>query len=227
LQVLFTAMLDAICKAALDMAPEATEEMASLPARLYSGQGGGYSVLSEGCVSNAVGPRLGPPRCRCDLPRRQRLPLRLPPKPHDELTQTFEALKLTCEKAEPTKRQGNKWVSAEMWHLISHPLMLCRTGKLCQTAARTMQRQIWAMLRRDRKAQTAQVGNLIEAKFAGGDVQEAFCHFKGWYRAASETTTCPCPQTMVRQTAEWVELYAQRDWTPQGTPSPLILTRSR
>jgi len=33
--------------------------------------------------------------------RRQRLPLRLPPEPHDELTQTFEALKLTCLEAEP------------------------------------------------------------------------------------------------------------------------------
>ena len=35
--------------------------------------------------------------------RRQRLPLRLPPKPHDELTQTFEALKLTCKKSRTHK----------------------------------------------------------------------------------------------------------------------------
>ena len=139
---------------------------------------------------------------------RQRLPLRLPPKPHDELTQTFEALKLTCKKAEPTKRRGNKWISAETWRLISYRSMLRRTGKLCQTAAGTMQRQILAALCGDCKARTAQVGDLIEAELAGGDIQEAFCHLKGWYRAASETTTRPCPQTMVQQTAEQVELYA-------------------
>jgi hypothetical protein len=34
---------------------------------------------------------------------RQRLPLRLPSKPHDELTQTFEALKLTCKKSRKPK----------------------------------------------------------------------------------------------------------------------------
>jgi hypothetical protein len=52
--------------------------------------------------------------------RRQHPPLRLPPEPQDELTQTFEALKLTCKKDKPTKWRGNKWISAETWHLISH-----------------------------------------------------------------------------------------------------------
>jgi hypothetical protein len=60
--------------------------------------------------------------------RRQRLPLRLPPKPHDELTHTFEALKLTCVKADPQSRGGNEWISAETWRLISHRSMLRRTG---------------------------------------------------------------------------------------------------
>ena len=36
--------------------------------------------------------------------RRQRLSLRLPPEPHNKMTHTFEALKLTCREAEPTKR---------------------------------------------------------------------------------------------------------------------------
>jgi hypothetical protein len=38
--------------------------------------------------------------------RRQCLPLRLPPKPHSILTQTFEALKLTCVEADPPKGEG-------------------------------------------------------------------------------------------------------------------------
>ena len=60
-----------------------------------------------------------------------------------------------------------------------------------------MQRQIWAALRGDRAARTAQVGEAIELKLMGGDVKEAFRHLKGWYRSASETTNRICPQTMV------------------------------
>jgi hypothetical protein len=57
---------------------------------------------------------------------------------------------------------------------------------------------------------------MIEAKLGGGNVQESFCHLKGWYRAASETTTRPCPQTMAKPMAERVNLYRQRD--PPGEP---------
>jgi hypothetical protein len=58
--------------------------------------------------------------------------------------------------------------------IISHRTMLRQTGRLCQTAARTMQRWIWALLKTDRAARIAQVGAAIEAKLAKGDVQEAF-----------------------------------------------------
>jgi hypothetical protein len=65
--------------------------------------------------------------------RRQCLPLWLPPKPHDELTHTFEALKQMCIKDDPQRRGGNDWISVETWHLISHCSMLCRTSKIDQT----------------------------------------------------------------------------------------------
>jgi hypothetical protein len=97
--------------------------------------------------------------------------------------------------------------------------MLRRTGKLCQTAARTMQRQIWTALRGDRATRTSHVGECIEHELAGGNVQEAFRHLKGWYRAASETTSRPCPQTMERQTAKRIALYARRD--SPGEPLPI------
>jgi len=82
-----------------------------------------------------------------------------------------------------------------------------------------MQRQIWVALKGDREARTAKVGHAIEAELASGDVQEAFRHLKGWYRAASETTARPCPQTMVRQMAERIALYARRD--SPGEPLPI------
>jgi hypothetical protein len=36
-----------------------------------------------------------------------------------------------------------------------------------------------------------------------------------------DTVACPCPQTMARQTEEWVELY--RRWDPPGEPLPINL----
>jgi hypothetical protein len=66
---------------------------------------------------------------------------------------------------------------------------------------------------------------MIEAKLVGGNVQESFRHLKGWYRAASETTTQPCPQTMVKQTAERVDLYRQQD--PLESPYLSTLTQSQ
>jgi hypothetical protein len=106
--------------------------------------------------------------------QQQRFSLRLPPGPHDGLTRDFKTLRLTCKKPEPKRRQGNNWISDETWAIISHRTMLRRTGRLCQTAVRTMQRKIWALLKTDRAAQTAQVGATIKAKLARGDIQEAF-----------------------------------------------------
>jgi hypothetical protein len=56
----------------------------------------------------------------------------------------------------------------------------------------------------------------------GDNIQEAFRHLKGCYRAASETQSKPCYHTMERQTLERVDLYAQRQ--SPGDPLPLHLT---
>ncbi len=55
---------------------------------------------------------------------------------------------------------------------------------------------IWASLCNDRAARTKGVGNAIKAELAKGSMQEAFSLLKGWYRVASETVACPCPQMM-------------------------------
>jgi hypothetical protein len=97
------------------------------------------------------------------------------------------------------------------WLLIRQRTSLRRAGWLRQLEGRRMQLAIHAALKRDRAACTAQVGDLIIAELAKGNVHEAFRHLKGWYREASETQAKPCPQTMERQTAERVELYRRRD----------------
>ena len=73
-----------------------------------------------------------------------------------------------------------------------------------------MKRKIHGALKADKQRLTADVGKKIVAELGAGNVKEAFCHLKGWYRAASETQAAPCPQTMERQTDERVELYARR-----------------
>ncbi len=65
------------------------------------------------------------------------------------------------------------------------------------------------------------VGKAIKAELEKGDVQEAFCLLKGWYQAASESMARPCPQMMVQQTEQRVELY--RRWDSPGEPPPINL----
>ncbi len=64
-------------------------------------------------------------------------------------------------------------------------------------------------------------GKMIEAELKRWDVQEAFHLLKGWYRVASETMARPCPQTMVQQMEERVELYWRQD--SLGEPLPINL----
>ncbi len=56
-------------------------------------------------------------------------------------------------------------------------------------------------------AHMSQVGKSIIPDLAKGNVHKAFCHLKGWYRAATETQAWPCFHTMEKQTAEHVDLY--------------------
>jgi hypothetical protein len=97
--------------------------------------------------------------------------------------------------------------------------MLRQTGRLCQTAARKTQREIWTSLKTDHAAWTAQVGAAIKAELVGGDVQEAFRCLKGWYQNTLDSMARPCPQMMEQQTAERVALYARRD--SPGDPLPI------
>ncbi len=127
------------------------------------------------------------------------------------MTRAFEALKVTCKEPKTTKAHWRNWMNNSTGLLIKQCTLLRRAGQLRQLEGRRMQRAIHAALKRDRAARTAQVGKLIVAKLAKGNVHEAFRHLKGWYREALETQARPCFQTMERQTVEHVELYRWRN----------------
>ena len=97
------------------------------------------------------------------------------------------------------------------WLLIKRRTSLRQAGRLRQSEGRRMQHAIHAALKRDCTGRTAQVGKLIVAELAEGNVHEVFRHLKGWYQEASETQARPCFQTMERQTAERAKLYRRRD----------------
>jgi hypothetical protein len=115
--------------------------------------------------------------------KRQEFPLHLPPvEQQDDLTRAFEALKVTCEEPETMKAHWRDWMSDSTWLLIKQRTSLRRAGRLHQLEGRRMRRAIYAALKRDRAARTAQVGELIVSELAKGNVHEAFRHLKGWYR---------------------------------------------
>ena len=124
---------------------------------------------------------------------RQRFPLQLAPQgEQDRVTRLFGSLREECEEADPKKkRPWNNWILEETWRLIAHRAMLHRTGCLCQTERHWLHRQIRAALHKDRRDRTTNVGESIVTKLAGGNIQEAFRHLKGWYQMAMETQSKP------------------------------------
>jgi hypothetical protein len=118
------------------------------------------------------------------------------------MTCQFEELKVGIVHPNPKQHPHNEWIYAETWQLVTHLMVLRWTGQLCRAGSRRLKRDIWAPLRDDRITKTKQVGKCIEAKLAGGGVQEACWHLKGWYCATTEVKAWPCFQTMERQMAE-------------------------
>ena len=144
--------------------------------------------------------------------KRQEFPLKLPPKElRDDLTQAFENLNATCEEPTAMKYHWRNWMSDTRWLLIRQRTLLKWAGQLCRCAGQRMQRTIYAALKKDRAACTAQVGDSIVAKLAKGNVHEAFRHLKGWYWSATNAQVQPCYQTMEKQMLEQAELYRRRD----------------
>ena len=97
--------------------------------------------------------------------KRQKFPLQLTPvEQQDDLTQAFEALKVTCDEPETTKAHWRDWMSDSTWLLIKQRTLLRRAGQLRQSEGRRMQRAIHAALKRDRAVRTARIGETIVTK---------------------------------------------------------------
>jgi hypothetical protein len=96
--------------------------------------------------------------------------------------------------------------------------MLRRTGNLPLTAVRWIGYEIKAPLAVDCTPCAAQVASTVQSHLSNGAVKEAWRALKGWYWAAEDRPPPECPEMMVKQMAERVELYARAP--PMGTPLP-------
>ena len=154
---------------------------------------------------------------------RQRNPLVRPLEPAAEplrsMERDFEALKETVEAVPARSRGNNAYISEATWALIEQRCAARRLGKRGKRLGRQLHRRIQKSLHADRLARTLRVGTSVVAELENGNVQEAYRHLKGWYRAAGEATSRPCYLTMERQTKEREELYAKQ--APPGDPIPI------
>jgi hypothetical protein len=216
----------------MDLATTEGGTLASVPTRLLHGLGQRPEAFSHvafwkprfltsdhrAVVASIVRRRHGRLKLYCR--HCQQFPLQFPPvEEQDQQTGLFGELQKTCEENVTMWGMKNDWILEESWQLLAHQATLRHTGRLCQMGGRCLNRRIGISLQKDRTNRTAMVGAAVEAELAGGNVQEAFCHLKGWYRAATEMQAKPCYHTMERQTMEWVDLYVRRD--SPGDPLPI------
>jgi hypothetical protein len=81
-----------------------------------------------------------------------------------------------------------------------------------------MGREIESLLATDCKQHAANAASTVKSHLSNGAVKESWRALKGWYRLAEDRPPPASPKTMVRQTAEHVELYARAP--PMGKALP-------
>ncbi len=81
-----------------------------------------------------------------------------------------------------------------------------------------MGRKINSVLAADCKQCAANAASTVKSHLSNSAVKEAWQALKGWYRLAEDQPLPASPETMVRQTAECVELYARAP--PMGEALP-------
>ena len=118
----------------------------------------------------------------------------------------FETLKGTVEKVPPRQRTDRSWISPTTWSLVDTRVALRKQNRMGKAEGRRLTRKIKGSLKRDRIARAKATGEACEAELQQGNVQEAFRHLRGWYRALLEVALRRCVLTLERQTQDQKEL---------------------
>jgi hypothetical protein len=91
-------------------------------------------------------------------------------------------------------------------------------GNLPLTATHKIGCKIKSSLAADRKQHAVNTASAIESHLSNRAVKKAWQALKGWYQVAEDRPPPACPETMAKQMAKRVELYARAP--PMGTSLP-------
>jgi hypothetical protein len=145
-------------------------------------------------------------------------PLPIPQGPCAELKVAYKELCLDVIPAPERERPANRWISDKSWKVIDQRATLRRMGNLPLAAAHRIGGKIKSSPAADRKQHAANAASTVESHLSNGSVKEAWGALKGWYWVAEDRPPPACPETMAKQMAKRVELYARAP--PMGTSLP-------
>jgi hypothetical protein len=144
-------------------------------------------------------------------------PLEIPRGPRTELVSKYKELPLDVTppvREHPT----NQRILDKTWAAVDIRAMMRRKGHLTTIIACQMGREIKSLHAADRKQRAANAASTVESHLGNGAVKEAWRALEGWHRSAEDQPPPACPETMVKQTVECVELYMRA--LPMGEAFP-------
>jgi hypothetical protein len=150
-------------------------------------------------------------------------PLKIPRGPCTGLVSKDEELHLevTPPSQVPREHPANRWISDKTWAAINKQAMMKRQGHLTTLVTGRMGHKIKSLLTADCKQCAANAASTIESHLGNGDMKEAWRTLQGWCRLAEDRPPPAGPETMVKQTAKCMELYARV--SPMGAALPFNL----
>jgi hypothetical protein len=145
-------------------------------------------------------------------------PLKIPRGPRAELVSKYEELRLDVIPPLVRERPANRWISDKTWAAVDKRATMRRRGHLPTYYAQWIGHEIKSLLAVDPKQGAVNAASTVENHLSNGAVKEAWQALKGWYRLAEDQPPPASPETMVRQMAKHVEMYARAP--PMGEALP-------
>ena len=143
------------------------------------------------------------------------------------MDRSFERI-LAAAEASPAKElpPWRDWISPESWRLFDLRAQRHRASSFAVGERRALNRVIRRSIQWDRRSRCTRVGAAMETCLAGGDLQGAWRHLKGWYQHTKKTHTAdramkPTHLDLAAVRSKYAELYAP--YSPPGDPIPVVV----
>ncbi len=121
----------------------------------------------------------------------------------------YKELRLDVTPPPVRERPTNRWILDKTWAAVDKQVTMRRKGHLTTIIAHWMGHKIKSLLTADHKQCATNAASTIKSHLGNGAMKEVWHALKGWYRLAEDQPPPGRPETMVKQMAERVELYAR------------------